>query len=299
MKLFVKNIALFSIVIIMIIAAAEIYVENLSNPCKDKHKWMLAHSENVETLVLGSSHTYYGIRPDMLGKNAYSLALVSQTYRYDAYLLQHYNMPKLKNVIIPFSYFSLWEDIDLQKEMSFEATRYRIYMDCDIHSRIGEYGFEFMHINSFKEKLKSIYTPSKMSWDEYGWGTNYTIESRNEDWDNGEIRAKNNTYPDNSEYVSLNINFLQNIIDFCNNRNIKVTIITTPVSDTFLKYESSYQKEINKKELRRILKQNPNIKYLNFENDSSFTDKDFYDADHLNTDGATKLTLKLSEMMRN
>lgn len=299
MKLFVKNIALFSIVIIMIIAAAEIYVENLSNPCKDKHKWMLAHSENVETLVLGSSHTYYGIRPDMLGKNAYSLALVSQTYRYDAYLLQHYNMPKLKNVIIPFSYFSLWEDIDLQKEMSFEATRYRIYMDCDIHSRIGEYGFEFMHINSFKEKLKSIYTPSKMSWDEYGWGTNYTIESRNEDWDNGEIRAKNNTYPDNSEYVSLNINFLQNIIDFCNNRNIKVTIITTPVSYTFLKYESSYQKEINKKELRRILKQNPNIKYLNFENDSSFTDKDFYDADHLNTDGATKLTLKLSEMMRN
>ncbi len=298
MKLFIKNIALFSIIIILIIVASEIYVESLSNPCKDKHKWMMSHSENVETLVLGSSHTYYGIRPDMLGKNAYSLALVSQTYRYDAYLLQHYNMPKLKNVIIPFSYFSLWEDIDLQEEMSFEATRYRIYMDCDIHYRIGEYGFEFMHLDSFKEKLKSLYIPSHMSWDEYGWGTNYTLESRNEDWDNGEIRAKNNTYPDNTEYVPMNIAFLKEMIDFCNKRNTKVIIITTPVSHTFLENESSYQKEINSRELFSILEQYPSVTYMNYENDSSFTDDDFYDSDHLNTDGATKLTLKLSEILK-
>lgn len=297
MRLFIKNILIFSITIIIIIVSSEVYVESLPNPAKDKHKWMTEHSEEVETIVLGSSHTYYGIRPDLLGKNAYSLALVSQCYRYDAYLLKHYNMPKLKNVIIPFSYFSLWEDIDLQDEMSFEATRYRIYMDCDIHSRIGEYGFEFTHIDSFKEKLKSIYTPSKMSWDKYGWGTNYTLESRNENWDNGELRAKNNTYPDNYEYVSLNISFLKEIIEFCRSKNVNIIVITTPVTNSFLANESSLQKEVNTKELQSILKTYPSVRYVNYENDSSFISYDFYDADHLNTNGATKLTSKLSEIL--
>lgn len=298
MRLFIKNIVAFSTLVLILLISAEVYVENIPNPARDKHIWMTEHADEVETIILGSSHTYYGIRPDLLGNNAYSLALVSQTYRYDAYLLKHYNMPKLKNVILPFSYFSLWEDIDSQDDLSFEATRYRIYMNCDIHSKFGKYGFEFTHIDSFKEKLKSIYKPSNMSWDKYGWGTNYTLSSRKEDWDNGEIRAKNNTYPDNSEYVSLNISFMQEIIDFCNKRNVQLYIVTTPVSHTFFVNESSHQKEINSKEIQKILKLNPNVIYVNYECDSSFTSKHFYDADHLNTDGAKLLSLKLSRILK-
>ena len=144
MKRFLLKLSLFSLPWLILLVLAEIYVESLPNISRDKHQWMLKHAPTVETLVLGHSHTLYGIRPDRLGKHAFSLAQQSQTYRYDAYLLTHYPLTRLKTIILPFNYSSLWEDFEHQPNEQFQAMRYRIYMDCDIHPRLSWYGFEIM-----------------------------------------------------------------------------------------------------------------------------------------------------------
>ena len=61
MKHFLKKTTIFSLCILLLLISAEIYVRHLPNPYKDKHRWMLQHSRSVKTLVLGSSHTFYGI----------------------------------------------------------------------------------------------------------------------------------------------------------------------------------------------------------------------------------------------
>ena len=289
MKKFLIKLSCFALPWLILSVLTEVYVESLPNIARDKHQWMLQHAEEVKTLVLGHSHTLYGIRPDMLGEGAFSLAQQSQTYRYDRYLLTHYPLKQLKTIILPFNYSSLWEDFEHQPNEEFQAMRYRIYMDCDIHPRFSWYGFEIMSMPLIREKLKSLYTPQQNQWDSLGWATEYTYEAREGQWDNGKTRAEGNTYTD-STLVSLNEGFLKEIFDECRNRHVKVLLLNTPVSKTFKKWEAKRQNDINNRVLKRLLKCYPEVIYLDLETDHRFTDKDFYDGDHLNTIGATKLT---------
>jgi hypothetical protein len=289
MKRFLLKLSLFSLPWLILLVLAEIYVESLPNISRDKHQWMLKHASTVETLVLGHSHTLYGIRPDRLGKHAFSLAQQSQTYRYDAYLLTHYPLTRLKTIILPFNYSSLWEDFEHQPNEQFQAMRYRIYMDCDIHPRLSWYGFEIMSMPLVREKLKSLFTPSQNHWDSLGWATEYTKEARAAEWDNGKVRAESNTYTDTT-LVTLNETFLRTIFEECRSRHISIILLNTPVSPTFRRWESKRQKDINRQVLERLLKAYPEVDYLDLEADVRFGDADFYDGDHLNTEGATKLT---------
>lgn len=190
MKAFLRLSFLFFLLVAATVAAGEWYVRSLPNPARDKHRWMSENSRHVRTLVLGSSHTFYGIDPAQLGKGAFSLAQVSQTYRYDHYLLCRYPTDSLQAVILPFSYFSLFEDYELLDRDAQCVTRYLLYMDCPYHSRWSRYGFEFLSKDSFLEKLKSLYRPARLSWNALGAGTNYRPDLRARDWDNGEEDRK-------------------------------------------------------------------------------------------------------------
>lgn len=290
MKKFVRRVAIFSFVVLVLLVSAEWYVEHLPNPSRDKHEWMSLHADEVETLLLGNSQVYYGLCPDSMGRHVFSLAQVSQTYRYDAYLLQHYAMPRLKNVILNFSYFSLWEDFEQQEESEFYAARYRIYMDCDLHPRCSKYGFEFCFLPSFREKLTALWKPGNMSWAERGNGTEYTFDNRQEDWDNGEVRARANTYPDYAFLVPQNIDYLQQMVDFCRERDVRFVLLTPPTSASFAACQDAAQTSRNRKELHRFLNSNPEVVYVDLQRDSRFTERDFFDSDHLNTDGAAKMS---------
>lgn len=296
MKAFLRLTALFSALILLTLGAGEIYVRHLPNPARDKHAYMLDHSAEVQTLILGSSHTFYGVNPEWLGPGAYSLALVSQTYRYDDYLLRRYPMPRLSAVILPFSYFSLYEDFESQPETAWLATRYRIYMDCPYHPLLSVYGFEVLNFGSFKEKLKSLWQPARLSWDERGWGTNYTYQKGITPIDNGRERAISNTYADRST-VRLNAGFLSSMAAWCSSHGVRLILVTTPVMPSFRANEEPSQRAENERCLRRLLSRHRNVEYYNFETDARFTPDDFYDADHLNDRGARRLTSLLRHIL--
>ena len=296
MKRFLLKLTLFVFPWMVILGFAELYVENLPNIARDKHQWMLRHSEEVRTLVLGHSHTLYGIRPNLLGPHAYNLAQQSQTFRYDHYLLTHYPMPNLRTVILPFNYSSLWEDFEHQPKERYQAIRYRIYMDCDIHPRLSWYGFEIMAMPLVREKLRSLYAPAQNQWDSLGWATEYTRESRAANWDNGKLHAEGNTYTDTT-IVALNETLLRNIFITCRQRHIRIVLLNTPVSPQFRQWESLRQKSVNQRVLTRLLADFPEVCYLDLESDSRFDDADFYDSDHLNTEGAAKLSRIVSGVM--
>ncbi|MBQ9361894.1 MAG: hypothetical protein IJT97_00565 [Bacteroidaceae bacterium] len=292
MRSFLKHIILFSFCILVPLIAAEIYVENLPNPSRDKHQWMQQHSRSVRTLILGSSHTFYGVNPNLFPDTAFSLAQVAQTYRYDDYLLKHYPMPQLRTVILPFSYFSLYEDFERMPRERYNAIRYRLYMDCDIHPRIGYYGFEFSSIDALTEKLKTLWRPARTTWDKLGWGTDFTWASRESDWDNGAAAAANNTYADTT-LVPLNIAFLDDIMDYCTSRGVRLLFVTTPLSPQFIAHQLPEQVNRNRRVLNQLLHRHPDVIYIDYSQDTLFTEHDFYDSHHLNEYGAAKLTREI------
>ena len=288
MKSFLVKIGCFTLALLAILTAMEVYVESMPNIARDKHQWMLQHSNEVKTLVLGNSHNLYGIRPDLLGEGAFSLAQQSQTYRYDCYLLQHYPMKELKTVILNVDYSLLWEDFESTPKEEFQAMRYRIYMDCDIHPRLSWYGFEVMYMPLVTEKLRSLFTPGRNHWDHLGWATEYTKEARLQDWDDGKNRAEANTRHD-TDIVSMNEGILRDIFDYCQKHHIKVILLNTPVSETFRTYEDPRQRHINDQALKKLLQDNPSVTYLDWEADQRFTSDDFYDSDHLNHEGLAEM----------
>ena len=296
MQRFAKYTIILAALVITLFAIGEWYVESIPNPARDKHQWMTAHHDKVTTLILGNSHAFYGIRPDMLSDSAYSLAMVSQTLRYDYYLLRHYPMPRLRQVVLTLSYFTLWEDFEQMPDHDFEITRYHIYMDCDIH-RSPIYHLECMHREAFVERLKSLYTPQRLSWDSYGWGSNYTVDRKTSPWDNGEARAFANTYTD-STIVTYNAGILRQMANYCRQHNIRLTLVTTPVSKTFRKYESPRQVEVNRRTLSHLLHDYPDIQRIDLEGDARFGADDFYDADHLSDVGASRLTNIIRQTIR-
>lgn len=288
MRKFLKHIALFSCIVFLLLGAGEVYVEHLPNPARDKHRWMTTHAGEVRTLVLGDSHAFYGIRPDLLGPGAFSLALPSQTLRYDLYLLRHYPTEQLKDVVLTVSYFTLWEDFELLGGHEPEIARYHIYMDADLHPW-PLYRLECVQRQSFVERLKSLYQPPRLSWDSLGWGDNYTLDLRADDWDNGEARAAANTYSDTA-VVAFNAGVLAELMDYCRERKIRLTLVTTPTGPLFRKHQSEQQVATNRRVLASLLQAHSEVHHLDLEADARFSSSDFYDADHLSTVGAAKLT---------
>lgn len=302
MASFINRSITFTILLIVVFGSTECFIESRPNAAKYKHNWLTAHAEDVGTLILGSSHTFYGIDAKELDRSehdrAFNLAMVAQTYRYDRYLLTHYDFRRLHTLIIPFSYFSLYEDFESMPDERYLAIRYRIYMDCDIHSRFSEYGMEVFRAKGTKQRIELFLKKQECNWDAHGTGTSFTYKSRNTPWDDGVVTAANNTYYPDTSLVSLNKRYLSEIFDICHERNIDVFLITTPVSTTFKQHQDKEQDSINSNVLRELLKEHPKVHYHDFSSDKRFADRDYHDSHHLSDYGQRKFTNILQQLIK-
>ena len=283
---------LFALLLLLPLAMGEIYVRSLPNPAKYKHAYLSRHSREVEVLILGSSHTYYGLCPERLGENAFSAAQVSQTLKYDDYLLHHYPFDSLRIVILPISDFTFYEELE-DGAGWYWANRYRLYMDCDIHARGSVYDWEFTAFKPFCEKLKSLWQPPQMEWSKTGQGLEYRIERRSTGWDDGATAALRNRYEDFSS-AKRQMAHLENIAAFCKDHQAHLWLISTPLRPSYRAAILPAQEEDMKLHLRHFLRSHPEVRYKDFRADTDFTAADFFDTDHLNQDGARKL----SDMLR-
>ena len=112
MKKFLLLVFLFFLLTAVMLAAGEYAVRRIPNPYSVKREAISRFGKDTETVVLGSSHTYYGVVADSLDRTL-NLANVSQTFEYDYRILNRYidSLPRLKRVIIPISFFSFFDPL--------------------------------------------------------------------------------------------------------------------------------------------------------------------------------------------
>ena len=156
MKRFLTYSALFLAIMLSIIAVAEMVARAYPNSYAYKKAWMDANAERVRTLILGGSHTYYAVKPDLLGANAFSLANVSQAPEYDYWLLSTYihRCKNLKTVVMVADEANLFDQpMEDEPEEWYRCRYYRIYMDDPKHSKCSKYNLECSHVSTFSRKL--------------------------------------------------------------------------------------------------------------------------------------------------
>lgn len=290
MKRFLKSCIVFVLPIVLTVAALELLLRSLPNTYKYKYEWMKANAEKVETIILGNSHTFYGIRPQYLSGNAFNMANSSQGLREDVFLLEYYREKyrHLKTVIVPIAYYSLFW-IELENDVEWYRERYyKMYMDYDRHSDLSIYNFEMTHRTSALNKLKTL--SKNVGCEPLGSGL---LSYNSGTLSDGLSHVKRHEAMSNIDDLH-NMDYLKEIIHFCKSYDIMLVLITTPCWHTY--YENVNQQQITKMyELIKQIQMDYNVPYLDYLKDNRFVSEDFADPQHLSDNGAEKFTKILQQ----
>ncbi|WP_372756686.1 family 20 glycosylhydrolase [Mariniflexile sp.] len=284
--------------ILAIMLVLELLLRGIPNPYKVKSDFLEANNKSIETLILGSSHAFYGVNPVFLSNKAINFANVSQTIDIDYQLLEHFapSLPNLKYVIIRLSYATLYEQLGNSNE-SWRLKDYNLYTSMRLDWSI-KHQFEVLSVKldtNIERVLQYYFFDSfELNTNEHGWGitskTNLTLN------ESGLYAAKKHTIQDKSFYTE-NVKNLETIVNYCNTRNIQVVLVTTPTHKSYFSNLDDEQLKPMQHIGEMMEKKYDNCRYYNLLKSSMFTDADFFDGDHVNAKGAEKLTKLINQAL--
>lgn len=296
MKKFLKYILLFFLPFIATLIPLEFILRSVPNLYNYKYEWMQKNAEDVEILIFGSSHTNLGVNPKYIDGCAFNLAFPSQGWDIDVYLLNKWadRYKNLRLVVVPISYSSWFRG-------ETEKRNYKLYMDYDMFPGFSLFDLEFSSFWTAKEKfVRWKNNDNSFVCDEYGFNAHKLEKKNKKRWENKSYATdviKSHTANDWSN-IEQNKGYLESMAEFCEKRNIKMILVTTPCWHDY--YDNMNKKQYAKmKELTQEFLKKHHVLYFDHLKDSRFVADDFWDIDHLSDVGAEKFTKILNEEIRN
>lgn len=294
MSTLIKKGFLYLLPLFLVFLALEMFYRFVPNDYSVKYRTIPQKYDKTAILIFGNSHTFYGLNPKYFDKPTYSLAHISQTLYFDKLLFDHY-IDKFKNVkcvILHIEYTSLSEIVDTE-ENNWRKYYYQTYMNLEVPS-INKDDFTKYFLSStrnFNANTKLVLNYLKdgtiVYCDENGFGINYT-KAKKIPLLKKDALGRVKKIEDNLMNFDDNIVRVQSIINTCKKRSIKVVLLNMPVSSYFSEGVNQVKLKKIQETCNSMTKNNYNVSYLNLFKDKRFTNEDFFDADHMHTDGAKK-----------
>lgn len=296
---FSKRFIFFLIPLIVLGLIMEIALRNIPNDYRNKYQNFKILAPQTEILILGNSHTLHSLNPAFFSKKAFNYANPSQLYYFDELILKSYisNMNHLEWIILPVSYFSYYRTRDDSEEM-WRFKNYVLYSKVYKSPRIED-NSEVLG-NQFRFNLRRLYKnyvikEANAVCDSFGFADNYLLKDQFDLKKTAKHTMKSHEKGDD-ENIAVNVQLLKRIIKMAQDHHVKVLLITPPASN-------EYQKLLSSNKLKKVinissdLAKYKDVFYLNFLSDPRFNDADFYDSDHLNVDGAEKLSKIINQLI--
>ena len=298
----ILKLALLIVPLILVLVTLEYFSRQIPNDYELKNKYVVENGAQIQTLILGNSHTMYGLNPTYFSSKTYNLAFLSQSLEYDSKLFDHYqNQLKNTNVIIlPISYYTLFSTI-ISDHNEWMLKYYAIYMHVPLKWNLT------YHLEIASEPLKNCI---RKNYDYYmhdtktilcgsnGWAKKTGQRKYDSIEKNAADAVKRHSFPFNKDF-QFNLTILENLIQHASKKNIQIVLVTTPTqkyyADSIL-LQSNYKLMQNK--LQSIDTKYSNCIYINSLKDSTFMKEDFYDSDHLNENGAKKYSLYIDSILQ-
>lgn len=293
MKTLIKDILLFLVPVILVFAAAEIFYRTVDNNYTLKNEQIYEQADTIETLVMGDSQSFFGINPSYFEDQTFSFANISQSVYFDEILINKHldSLSNLKTVILPLGVNSL-----SQKVNTFDEVWRKYFYKAQMHVEvpiISDYDLKNYSLTLTKRFKQTVRTVKKrvlegtlVGCELNGWANYY----RTEESLDLEKTAKYiiGVHSDDNFDFEENLQRLRSIIETCEKRNIKTKIVFMPVSNIYANGINNVKVKAMDDLFINLKKDYKNVDYLNIYNEGSFSDGDFYDANHLNTKGAIK-----------
>ncbi len=304
MKRFIIKIIWLFFPILMVALGMEILMRNIPNDYLLKNQYLENHSPEIETLILGSSHSFYGFNPEYFSGKTFNASYISQPLKYDYKILEKFQgkFDNLKTIVLPISYFTLFSKLEADSE-AWRVKNYIIYYKMKISSKsLSDYS-EFLgnrkNVGIKRLVLYYILGKSQVTCTESGWVARYKSKNARNLTETGKIASirhtKDNIYSDKyQKRYKDNIETIKNIIKWSENYNIRIMFVTPPAFETYRKNLNAVQLNTTVKTIKEISSKSENCTYINLLDDPNFIEEDYYDADHMSEIGAKKLSMLIN-----
>ena len=295
MKKFVFRLLLIAIPLAIFFISMEYYCRTQTN-FGIKKKYLDSNSDQIELLILGSSHNQNAINPEFLNGKACNLAFGGQPISIDYYLLEKYidKMPKLSTVVLEFSPHRFYNDlVPSEWNGHIYSVLYNIKHKTEPIS-LKNYSLVFSDYTFFSSIFYDYCNPYafKYKTNQYGFVTNdFNDRFEKLKYDTALI---NKTYTMQHSFYSranfiLNKEFYIKAIRKCQEKGVKVIFITPPFYKTYTeKIPINAKHEVDSLAADFVAKYG--VKYFDYSSDNRINIYDFKNDNHLNSTGAEKFT---------
>lgn len=305
LKKYILKLLYFIIPLLSLFFIIELGLRSIPNDYKTKNTKLSQDANHIDGLILGNSHSLYGLNPEYLEGNWYNASHISQSPSMDWAIFSKYkeDFKSLKYIVLPISYFSFYESLEKGDE-AWRLKNYSLYYDIKFKNSLKNKS-ELLSIPIAKQfqRLYNYYVLSKneVHINSFGWDTSYHSSKAMSLEETGRIAAKRHSIDLKNldvyqESIDLNKKHLGLFLDWAEQHEVQVILFSPPVHKKYHSHTQEEQWQLNMNILREICEQS--CIYLDFNKTNIFEDADFYDADHLSDKGAKKLTKALAERLK-
>lgn len=182
---FIYRLFIFCIPWFVLVGFVECLYRTQPNNYTIKNYHLSKNKNNIEVLLFGDSHCFYGLNPIYFDKSSFNLSNVSQTIYFDKLLLEKYfdELPKLKCVVFCIEYTNLSQQDNTQDDV-FRKYYYQHFIGLNVPLIFKFDIKQYLLFTAQSPKisyymLKKLYqTGSFSDSDTKGWGTNFKKKDR-------------------------------------------------------------------------------------------------------------------------
>jgi len=308
MKRFSKFTTLFLLPLFLVLAALEAGMRLIPTSYTEKEKgW---RKGGFEVLILGNSHAAYGIDPHYFARPAFNGANVAQSLYFDKRItLEHLHVLKeLRFVLISIDYHSLYFSSQAARDAWSYLGHGIVYKDdmdfFERHSYLCAYKAK-MTCNFLRREMSGRYKTIRAVDVEHGVDVSRRIDKGwfgyvgTETLDSASCRERAREFRDVAEkpveFPSVTAD-LEDFIKQLENRGITPILVSSPCYRGFTRLLDPAVSRRNEAYIAGI-RRKFGLHYWNY-TDLRLPDADFFNCDHLNSDGAAAFSKLLNARLQ-
>lgn len=299
MKTFLTKLMLFLLPLLLLATITEGAIRSIPNDYAFKAKALSERAETIEVLFFGSSHALYGIDPSVMSIEGFNCAHPSQSLDLDYRLYQRIapQMTHLSTVVITVSSFSLFSNLSTGLE-KWRLANYAMYYGLEMPWNLENQTELFS--NAFKTsalKLWRYYVQGQNPIRINDYGFQAKPASTTTDFaESAILAAQRHTYQDWS-LLAPQTQVLKDFVDAVVANGQRVILLIPPATAEYVERSSAAQWTKTRTVLAELAASNPQVTVVDLLEDPRFVPDDFFDADHVNLQGAHKLSAVLDDLI--
>lgn len=306
MKQFLKTIFGFGALLLILCIFIEVALLFRPNVYAYKHQYMEDHLQDIQVLLLGSSHIEEAVKPELVGGGTFNLAISARLKEYDAALAEMYvpRMNNLRVIVMAVDYTNFFFERQIDNPLATKAPESLVSTCRCMHTKYM--GTRIDPLWYWSEILNS-----KLNFMSRFWNNNQKLQEcdslgyvkldeslRSSDWEYKALPSLLDSTKaiDQQAYQEMFDNYAR-VARQAQPKRVRLLLVTPPVYQTYQDAINPIVRQDMHDFVERLHEHYPCVEYYDLLYEEGFLPEDYNDSSHLSDKGADKFSRLLSKLI--